>query len=214
MNRLGRMLLALAVSAIFVSQPLALACEESNRIGSEAAPLAVGKDAPNVFWTIEAGNISIYTADSSRKLLRQIPYDAHYLPLHDRDRVIPEDMNFDGYADLKMMASRGLANVYYACWLWDQAKQNFVLHEKLSQLASPRFDAGTKTIFSFNRSSATDSTEATYTFRNGKLRPLKIIEQAYDPAGNVVIAREYSVDAQGNRQLTSERIVPQDQGTE
>jgi hypothetical protein len=211
MKRLGKMLLALVVSVVFASQPLVLACEEGNIIGSEAAPLAVGKDAPNVFWTIESGNISIYTADLSRELLRQIPYDADYLPLHDRDRVIPEDMNFDGYADLKIMASRGLANVYYACWLWDQAKQNFVLHEELSQLSSPRFDAGTKTISSFNRSSATDSTETTYTFRNGKLRPLNIIEQAYDPAINVVIARVYSVDAQGVRQLACAQIVPQDQ---
>ena len=122
MKRLGKMLLALVVSVVFASQPLALACEEGSRIGSEAAPLAVGKDAPKVFWIIESGNISIYTADSSRRLLRQIPYDARYLPLHDCDRVIPEDMNFDGYTDLKIMASHGLANVYYACWLWDPSK--------------------------------------------------------------------------------------------
>ena len=211
MKRLGKMLLALAVSAIFASQPLALACEESNRIGSDTAPLAVGKDAPNVSWTIEPDNISVYTAGSSRKLLQQIPYDTDFLPLNDSDRVIPEDMNFDGYTDLKIMASRGHANVYYACWLWDKARQKFVLHEELSQLASPRFDPGTKTIFSFNHISATDSVEATYMFQNGKLRPLNILERAYDRAGNVIIARQYSVDAQGNRQLTRKQVVLQDQ---
>ena len=211
MKRLGKMLLALAVSAIFASQPLALAYEESNRIGSDTAPLAVGKDAPSVSWTIEPDNISVYTAGSSRKLLQQIPYDTDFLPLNDSERVIPEDMNFDGYTDLKIMASRGNANVYYACWLWDKARQKFVLHEELSQLASPRFDPVTKTIFSFTHISATDSVEATYVFRKGKLRPLNILERAYDKADNVLIARQYSVDERGNRQLTSRQIVSQDQ---
>ncbi|WP_145089303.1 hypothetical protein [Sporomusa sp. KB1] len=198
------------MTVVFAGQPLALACEERSRLGTEHTPLTVGKDAPNVFWTIESDRINVYTAGPSRKLLLEIPYDPNYIPLADSDRLIVEDMNFDGYADLKMMVSRGMANVYYTCWLWDQAKQNFVLHKELSELSSPRFDADSKTIFSHNRSSATDSTAETYVFENSRLRLLTIMEQAYDPAKDKVIARHYSVDAQGNRQLTREQAVTQE----
>ena len=210
MKKLDKILLALAVLVVFAVQPLAMAAGESSRLGTEAAPLAVGKNAPQVFWTIGPEQIDVYSADTSRKLLLTIPYDPHYIPLADRDRLLVEDMNFDGYADLKMMTSRGLANVYYNCWLWDQAKQTFILHEELSQITSPRFDAATKTIFSFNRSNATDSTEATYMFQDGKLRLLEILERAYEKAGNVIITRKYRVDKQGARQLIYEQSVPAD----
>ena len=211
MKKLEKMLLGLVMLIIFACQPLALACEEGGRIGSDTLPLAVGKNAPAVSWTIEQDKISVYTAGLSRKLLQEIPYDASYLSLSDRDRVKVEDLNFDGYMDLKIMASRGQANVYYACWLWDKLRQKFVLHEDLSQLASPNFDAGTKTIFSFTHISATDSVEATYWFRNGKLRPLSIRERAWDKANNVIIVRQYRVDKQGARQLVDEQVVAANQ---
>ena len=214
MKGLGKMLFALAISAVFVSlllAPAAQACEEGRQTSSDISVIAVGKGAPSVTWTIKPDKIAVYIVGSSRKLLQEIPYDAAYLPLSDSDRVIAEDLNFDGYTDLKIMASRGQANVYYACWLWNKTKQKFVLHEELSQVASPRFDASTKTIFSFTHISATDSTKATYMFQHGKLRLLELVEQAYEKAGNVIITRKYKVDKQGARHLIDEQAVPAEQ---
>ncbi|TWH48317.1 hypothetical protein [Sporomusa sp. KB1] len=133
--------------------------------------------------------------------------------LDNSERVTPEDMNFDGYTDLKITAVQGNANVYYHCWLWDQKRQEFVFHKGLSNLASPVFDSSAKTVHSFTPVSATDSVEATYTFlRNGKLSPLQIIEQAYDKDGNLIIARQYSLDKKGKKHLVREQVVLQEQG--
>lgn len=203
----------MVLPAFFGNLPAAQACEEGSRTGpGKFFPVVVGKDAPRVSWTIAPDTIAVYAADAPCRLLQAIPYDAAMLPeLSDSERVIAEDMNFDGYTDLKIMAGRGNANVYYNCWLWDQKRQKFILHAELSKLASPQFDSGAKTILSFTHISAADSVEATYTFQNGKLRPVQIMEQAYDRKENVIVARQYRVDEKGKRHLVREQVVRQEQ---
>lgn len=172
----------------------------------------VGEGAPVVDLTIGRGKIAVYTADPSRTLLQELPYDATLLPeLEDKERVEAADMNFDGYADLKIMSSQGNANTYYHCWLWDQAARRFVFHTELSDLAAPRFDPIAKTVFSFTHSSATDSTEALYSFRDGQLQLLEFIESRYDRDDKVLITKIYRVDHQGIKQLVREqRVTPED----
>jgi hypothetical protein len=168
----------------------------------------IGKDAPEVSLAAKPDKIAIYVLGPSRELMQEIPYDAALLPeLDDNERVKAEDMNFDGYTDLKIMSSRGNANVYYHCWLWDRKQQKFVFHEALSNLASPMVDADMKRILSFTHVSATDSTEEVYTFQKNKLRLLELIERTYDGEGNVLITRQYSVDKKGVRNLVREQTV-------
>lgn len=206
MNALGKLLLVLAVSVIFAGQPAAV------QAAADSGLIAIGEDAPRVKWRIGQDKISVYTG--SPRLLQEIPYDydAVNLPdIGDDERVVPEDMNFDGYFDLKIVAGRGIANIYYHCWLWDQKQQQFVLHEALSELASPQFDADTQTIHSFFHGSAVDSKEAKYTFKNGQLRLVSALEHALDPQGRVV-AREYRVDEQGAKRLVREWLVADESG--
>lgn len=73
------------------------------------------------------------------------------------DRMVPineglidfetEDVNFDGYNDLKLLASLGATgNEWWLFWLYDPVKGRFESNGKLSSLCSPRVDKQKKTI--------------------------------------------------------------------
>lgn len=67
------------------------------------------------------------------------------------------DMNFDGYADLRLVkATTAGANVYYSNWLWSPEQEIFVRDAALDALSSPSFDAETQEVSARNRSSAAD----------------------------------------------------------
>lgn len=176
------------------------ACEES------------GNGNPNVSWKIRADRISVYDAGRLGVLMQEIPYNAAILPeLDDLERVITEDLNFDGYLDLKIMTSRGNANVYYDCWLWEPVKRQFVQHQMLSALASPMFDPVHKTIHSFARNSAADSIEGTYVFEKEILRPMRIIERKYDSMANMLVSKTYCIDEAGEQVLVFEQHIVQEE---
>lgn len=169
-------------------------------------PIAIGNGAPTVSIAISADKITVYWEGSTQLLLQEIPYNAAMLPeLEDRERVIAEDMNFDGYLDLKIASSLGSANAYYSCWLWDSNGQNFVYHEQLSRLASPIFNPDVKTVYSFTHISAADSEETTYMWKGGRLWPVQIVERSYDADGDRLLIREYRLDEQGERRLVREQ---------
>jgi hypothetical protein len=191
--------------------PLALACEEGNtRSARDAIYVKVGQGAPCVSLTVESDKIAVNDAGDPRKLLQEIPYDAAASPnLGHSVRINAEDVNFDGYTDLRILVSGGSANAYYDFWLWNPARQKFVFHAALSKLSSPKFDAQSKTVCSFTHISATDSTVETYRFQDGQLRLARIIERIYDGQERILAVRQYDVDENGDRHLVSEeKIVP------
>lgn len=201
MRRLVMVLMLTLVWLFGVNLPLVQAYEEGAFL-----PVAIGKGAPTVSIALSADKIAVYREGRTHSLLQEIPYNATMLPeLEDSERVIAEDMNFDGYLDLKIASSQGSVNAYYSCWLWDPKSRNFVLQEELSRLASPVFNPDVKTVYSFTHISAADSEEATYVWKDGRLWPVQIIERSYDPDGDRLIAREYRLDEQGKRRLVREQ---------
>ncbi len=206
MRRLAVLLILSLVLPFGVNLPPVQACEEGGYL-----PVVIGKDAPTVSVDISSSSdkISIYREDRKpHSLLQEIPYDAAIFPEIEDGQwmmTISEDMNFDGYLDLKFASSEGRTNVYYSCWLWDQKSQNFIFQEELSRLASPVFNPDVKTVYSFTHISATDSEEATYVWKGGRLWPVQIIERSYDPEVDRLIAREYRLDEQGERRLVREQ---------
>lgn len=67
------------------------------------------------------------------------------------------DMNFDGYADLRLVKTTTAgSNVYYSNWLWSPEQEIFVKDDALDALSSPSFDAEMQEVSARNRSSAAD----------------------------------------------------------
>lgn len=203
MRKFILVLTAVLLCSFTLTMPLSHACEEGNALST-----AIGKDAPSVEIVIREGKIAIYSQDERHALLQEIPYslpnDAKLAP---SDLVTFEDMNFDGYMDLKIAASVGRANRYDDCWLWDKASRKFVLHEALSQLASLVFNPECKTVRSYAHISASDSEEATYTWKNGKLSPIQRIERTASKDGKKLIEREYRPNEQGKLRLVRKQEV-------
>jgi hypothetical protein len=183
--------------------PLSHACEDGKALST-----AIGKDAPSVEIVVREGKIAIYSQDERHALLQEIPYSTPGYANYASNALVQfEDMNFDGYMDLKIAASVGRANRYDDCWLWDTTSRKFVLHEALSQLASLVFNPESKTVRSYTHISASDSEEATYTWKNGKLSPIQRIERTASKDGKKLIEREYHPHEQGKLRLVREQEV-------
>lgn len=198
--------LGVILAPLLFGLPVARAGEEGSApppVADRLFPVDIGRDAPSVNLVVGPDKIAVYVRGSSRELLQEIPCDPVVWPEPaDNERVTVVDMNFDGYADLKVLSARGGANTYYDCWLWDQAGRRFIRHEKLSWIASPRADAAAKVISSFNHISATDSFETSYRFEGGRLRPVSVTEKTCDQGGNFIHIEKYEVDANGCHRLT------------
>lgn len=68
-------------------------------------------------------------------------------PYRDAKFFVAEDINFDGYKDIKFMIFWGATgNTGYTYWLFDPSKNLFVENKNLSSLSNPTPDVGTKTI--------------------------------------------------------------------
>lgn len=68
-------------------------------------------------------------------------------PYRDAKFFVAEDMNFDGYKDIRLMSFWGATgNTGYTYWLFDPSRNFFVENKDLSSLSNPTPDVGTKTI--------------------------------------------------------------------
>jgi hypothetical protein len=81
-----------------------------------------------------------------------------------------EDMNFDGYRDIRMfLPGAHTIMSYYTCWLYDPATKLFVKEDKLEELPNLSFDAGTKEIVSMWMAGCCDNGINTFKYIDGKL---------------------------------------------
>jgi hypothetical protein len=83
-----------------------------------------------------------------------------------------EDINFDGYADIKLMSWWGATgNNAYHYWLFDPRKGRFVLNHELSELTNPTPNYKTKRIRSHHVWGMAGNIydTATYVFQNGRV---------------------------------------------
>lgn len=207
-----RRLLITLTAVLLCSFNLNLPLTQASQAGSTLV-VAVDKDAPTVEFVVNADKVAIYQQNKEHKLLQEIPYSIPtYAEITDNELLSFEDMNFDGYMDVKIAASVGRANRYDDCWLWDKATQQFVIHEELSQLASPVFNPNIHTVRSFTHISATDSEEAVYIWEKGKLLPIQKLERSYSYGENRLIEREYRPDEHGKLQLVREQKVLPEEG--
>lgn len=61
-----------------------------------------------------------------------------------------DDLNFDGFPDLRLMAGAGVVNISYLCWLWDPETEQFTYAFSLSGY-DIQIDAGAQQIITETR---------------------------------------------------------------
>lgn len=84
-----------------------------------------------------------------------------------------EDLNFDGYKDLRLQAMIPAgANAPYLYWLYDANQGKFIRNEDLEQVISPEIDLQQKRLISHERISAAEHLSIVYAWQDGKLQPV------------------------------------------
>jgi len=85
----------------------------------------------------------------------------------DESGFVIEDMNFDGWRDIRLARGSHGEERTYLCWLYDPETGQYARSEALEQLTEPEFDAQTKTI----HAGGSHGKRQTYSWRNGRLTP-------------------------------------------
>ena len=102
---------------------------------------------------------------------------------YDREKlgIIIEDMNFDGYKDLRIQSfiSAGVNTPFYY-WLWDDELSQYKRSEELEKIISPEFDSEKETISSFVRIGAGNYLVREYKYIEGEIVLSKEEEIFYD----------------------------------
>ncbi len=144
--------------------------------------------------------------------LQVIPFDPDALTDFNQDYFMTTpDINFDGNADLLLIYSQGLQNIYYDGWLWDGASGRYVYVPKMRELSSPRFDPKTRRIYTYEHGSATHSVSGAWAWQDGILAELRRDEVTYDDETQLFTIRTYERQDDGTLALIREEQRTQDQ---
>ncbi|NJM94928.1 MAG: hypothetical protein HC842_09915 [Cytophagales bacterium] len=83
----------------------------------------------------------------------------------------PDDLNFDGYPDLRIPVTAGTGGIWYDTYLYDPKAERYVRNQALSQLPSIEADASSKTLVSFNVGAMGGAvySHTTYSWKSGAL---------------------------------------------
>jgi glutaredoxin-related protein len=87
-----------------------------------------------------------------------------------------EDMNFDGYLDMRLFLSGGSSNYLYDYWLYNPKSNKFIYNRVLSDLTNLYADTVKRELHSYSRSGWAEHDERTYKYYNNKP---KLIERTY-----------------------------------
>ncbi len=119
-----------------------------------------------------------------------------------------QDVDFDGYADLRLVAFVPAGpNVPYLNWRYDPAAQRFERFEALDAVSAPVFDPETRTVSSEWRSGAATYGADTYRYEGGALVLVRQeTRTARDDGGFDVVVRER---VGGEMQVVSETVEDQ-----
>ena len=89
-----------------------------------------------------------------------------------------EDLNFDGFPDMFVTSSMGNVNVYSDYWLYNPATKQLEQNKDM-ELCLFEIDKDNQEILSFERSSAAESKQTYYKYKEGKFVKTKIEERTY-----------------------------------
>ena len=100
---------------------------------------------------------------------------------YENPELIFEDMNFDGYDDIRIVAFTPPGpNIPYICWLWDKNTKQFVHNAELSAILSLETDKDNGWIYSFARDGASSYRTEYHRWTDGKLTLFKALDVSLD----------------------------------
>ena len=105
------------------------------------------------------------------------------------------DMNFDGYADVRLVESRAAGPTLPRLhWLYDPASGRFMASPALNDLGAPRPDATARELVSDWRDSASRYGTDRHAFQGGQLVPLRREAREYKGPGAYTLTTSRWVD--------------------
>lgn len=134
--------------------------------------------------------ILVYEKNGSKPLQTITPPDNVFsCTMPDKQLLLLNDINFDGYTDLMLVQLIPAApNIPYYYWKYDKKKHVFERDTTLEDITSPNFDPDQQTITSFWRSSAVDHGVSTYKYIDGQITLVEETESDQHPdSANVQI---------------------------
>jgi hypothetical protein len=156
----------------------------------------------------EVQTIAIHVRDAKTgKLLQSIATkdfnDGDYAHCISREahELIIEDMNFDGFSDIRIQAfSAAGSNIPYICWLWNKSEIRYEHNSRLSDISSFEVDSKNHWITASNSDSLAAYTNAFYRWESGDLILFK--EETNDFATEKTTVKELQ---NGKMVVTEER---------
>ena len=137
-------------------------------------------------YAFSAYGIHIIAPDGTEQMLDQ--FDSILPEGSEADALYVEDVNFDGYADLRIMKYLpGGANVPYLFWLYNPETKQFEQSKAFEVILSPQVDRGAKVLISQQRVNAAEYVREYYKPRGPLPVLVKREERKYSPDGSYVL---------------------------
>lgn len=202
MRRLSALPLTIALTACGSTEPPSEQVEARERPApsEQVSPPASEKSAPEFRFSIIATTDGTF-ADVTQIEIRRAGVEQPIQvldgiearpPLIDGAAVVEQlDMNFDGYADLRLIefvAAGG--NHAYLNWLFDPSMMNFVRAPSLDAIPSASFDTNTSEIHSSWRDGANRYGSDTYIWQEGEPSIVRRESRTYFRPGMYELSRE------------------------
>lgn len=128
----------------------------------------------------------IIIKNSTNEMIQQLDFDFTETPDGEKLGIEIEDMNFDGYKDIRIQQALPAApNIPYYYWLWDKKAAKYVRSTELEEITSPEFDSASKTIKSSSRDNAFTYYERIYKYIDGIPTLTREIKKVADSSKNV-----------------------------
>lgn len=128
-----------------------------------------------------AQKIEVKMEGNGKNISQLITFDPTETPDEKTLGFVVEDMNFDGYKDIRIQQFLPAGpNTPYLCWIWDKENFTFVQHTELEELTSPVFDAKTKTVKASVRDNAATYYENEYKYMKDILTLVKETQTIID----------------------------------
>ncbi|TDG35616.1 hypothetical protein EZJ43_13435 [Pedobacter changchengzhani] len=139
-------------------------------------------------------SITSFTIDNNRNNPQKIIGFKELDLVDEKADVELEDMNFDGYLDLKLMINypdMSKGDYSYIYYIYDLKQAKFVRNFVLDDIGVAFFDAPTKTVFKYDADGSGNEGTKTYKWQNGRLYLIK--EQRVYQDDIFVHYKEYKV---------------------
>jgi hypothetical protein len=136
--------------------------------------------------TYAANKIEIYQSEEEDGEVQEILLEETDTPDKESLGFIIEDMNFDGYRDIRIQQSLSASpNISYYYWLWDKTSSKYVSNASLEMIMSPEFDNKNKWIKSYVRDNAVTYYEDIYKYIDEVPTLVKETEEIIDEKNKV-----------------------------